>query len=222
MQTVKSITVQVRNNTPKDIVEKLRNEAAKNPVFSAICHVFAIRERTRQQVTMGTLRIVMSQEGFNFESVRYEECLRFLADLGLGRLDFAPNGKVRALKDIRTTLQSIGQAALNTSPNGKLENFRPRAVFTNLPAPTPTTPVIEAVKSSNGNGGKHVEEVVQKAKETQQQQTVAPKKVDSPRYSATLGVKFDGKMVSFDLPGGITAQELGVILADFRLKSIGK
>jgi len=109
-----------RNNT--QIVEALRAECARNPILSAVCHVFAIRERARQQVTIGSLVLRMAQEGYKYTKGDYQNVLRFFANLGIGTLEFNPNNKeVRALKNIRLTLQSIGRAAVTT--DNVLEKF---------------------------------------------------------------------------------------------------
>lgn len=97
---------------PKEISLRLREEANKNKVFHSICGIFALRERTRRQISIVNLIMVTRKEGFEFTRVQLEDVLKFLASLGIGRLDYAKKNRLRALKDIRVTLQSIGLAAL--------------------------------------------------------------------------------------------------------------
>lgn len=113
-----------------NLVDSLKDKASKSPAFSAMCTVFAIRERTRQQITMSSLIISMLREGFKYSRSEYEDALRFMSDLGLGTLVKDSKGKVRALKDIKTTLQSIGTAAIS---EGKLKNFHPKVNFMKIP-----------------------------------------------------------------------------------------
>lgn len=91
---------------------KLKQEATQDIAFSAVCHVFALRKRTRQQVTMHNLKMVMDKEGFKFSKQEYEKTLLKLGDLGLGTIQRDNKGRVKALKGITYTLQSIGRAAL--------------------------------------------------------------------------------------------------------------
>lgn len=92
----------------KSIAKMIKDRAENSKVFNAICHVFALRERTRQQVTIHSLSVTMQKEGFDFSRSDYMKELDFLASLNLGRIEKSRTGVIRALKDITVTLQSIG------------------------------------------------------------------------------------------------------------------
>lgn len=120
------------------IVDSLRAEASRNPAFNAVAHVFALRERTRGQVTVKALAWTMKKEGFTFPIEAYENIIRVLASLRLGTLDTTTKGKVRGLKNVTVTLQSIGLAAVSRSAS--LSKFKIKTAFTSLPATS--TPVV--------------------------------------------------------------------------------
>lgn len=113
--------------TQIQVVETLKKEIDSNPVVSDVLHVFAMRKRTRAVVTLHSLVQRMKNAGFNHERSEYITVLKVLANIGLGKLDVDSRGKVRALKDIKTTLQSIGQAAIQQADN--LVNFHQRNKF---------------------------------------------------------------------------------------------
>src|SRR4051812_39144764 len=80
---------------PSKLVMALKEEASENAVFHAMCKVFSKRERARQQITIVALKAVMKKHHFNFTRHELESELKFMAKLGLGHLDKAPNGKIR-------------------------------------------------------------------------------------------------------------------------------
>lgn len=175
-----------------NMVENLRKEAKNNPVFHTICKLFAARERARQQVTLSNLRLTTAKEGFNFTKQQHEQVLKFLASVGVGKLDIDTKGELRALKDIRFTLQSIGAAAIAKSEG--LDKFKMQAQFNSLP-----TKDTQEKKYSTAR---------------------APLKADvSGRYAAALVVRIDGQSVQFELPKGVTTKELGEILSTLYAKS---
>lgn len=128
-----------KNLNPKEVVQRLKNEAENNKVFKAVCHLFVNRERTRQQITMPTLRLAMAREGHYYDKEAYIAILKFMASLGLGTLDKDFSGDIRALKDIRFTLQSIGDAAL--SKGEMLQTFVPAPDFKDLPKEQTVVPL---------------------------------------------------------------------------------
>lgn len=117
--------------SPNEVTDKLRSEANKDPVFSAVAHVFAMRERARQQVTVRNLAFTMHKEGFKFNKEQLQRVLKFLAGLHLGRLETTSKGEITALKDIRITLQSIGLAAV--AKQDSLERLKTHNSFSRLP-----------------------------------------------------------------------------------------
>lgn len=172
------------------VVDALKERVKTDPLFNAIMHRFAIRERARNQVTLTNLRITMIKEGYsNFPVTKYQEALKFLASLGFGRLETNASGKVTALVDIRHTLQSIGQVASDMK-GAKLEGFTPANVYEPLQEPAGrVVPEVDAPKP------------------------VAPE-TPSADYPAVLQVTIDGKVVHFPLPRAISPAELGFLLAD--------
>lgn len=113
------------------LIMALRQEANKNAAFNAVCKVFAGRERSRQQITIVSLKAAMKKHGFDFTAGQYEDILKTLARAGIGHLDKSAKGRIRALKGIKVTLQSVGKAAL---ANGtQINNFRPQVKFMKVP-----------------------------------------------------------------------------------------
>ncbi len=115
----------------KQLIETLKTETSKDPVTSAVLHVFAARERARAQVTIPALVARMKEEGFLYAPGEYGKVLKLLASLGVGRLDTDSSGKVRALKDVKVTLQSIGMAALGQAT--VIEPISTRNKFQRIP-----------------------------------------------------------------------------------------
>ncbi len=175
---------------PKQIVENLRMEASVDLAFNAVCTVFALRERARQQVTINSLMITMLKEGFKFSRPQYEKVLQFLASQGIGYLDYDMKGRMRALKGIKVTLQSIGMAAL--SKKDGLDTFTLAPMFSKLPVNPPVAVPKKEVVESNGH-----------KKPTRAERS----------YPASLTVVFETETVSFIVPNGITSAQLGSLLS---------
>lgn len=125
------MNTQVEVKSPKDTVLALRERATKSPVFSALAHTFAMRERTRQQIVLTTLFNTMVKEGFNFKKSEYAKELEFLAFLGIGKIDRDGKERTRALKGIKVTLQSVGMAAISKQDTLAKAHFS--ATFAKLP-----------------------------------------------------------------------------------------
>lgn len=130
-------------STSDKLVIALREEANKNPVFNTICRVLASRYRTRQQITMQALKATMKKQGLEFTKQQYEDVLKFMARVGIGHLDKGPRGRIRALKGIKVTLQSVGKAAL--AGQDQLNNFKSQVKF----AKVPQTFQAKAIKSDS-------------------------------------------------------------------------
>lgn len=128
----------------KQLIETLKLETAKDPVTSAVLHMFAARERAREQVTIPALVNRMKEEGFLYAPGEYGRVLRLLAGLGVGRLDTDSSGKVRALKDVKVTLQSIGMAALGQGTT--IDQLAKRNRYQRIPIVTaaPIRPTVTA------------------------------------------------------------------------------
>ena len=99
-------------NNPAHVTEALRKAAQTNKTFHDICFVFAMRERTRFEVNVISLRLSMAQEGYELKVKDIEQALVFLASLGIGKLKYDDKKRLVGLVEIRWTLQSIGKAAL--------------------------------------------------------------------------------------------------------------
>ena len=67
--------------TNEQMIEALKVEVVKNPTFNAMCHVFALRRRTRSTIMVASLIQKMDKEGFNFDKASYIKTLQFLADV---------------------------------------------------------------------------------------------------------------------------------------------
>lgn len=121
----------VQIDPKQSVVQKLRERAEKSPVFTAMCSMFAMRERTRQQIVLNTLLAVMKNDTVKFSKEQLAEELKFMASIGLGTIQHDKKNRVYALKNIKTKLQSIGHAALSKTDH--LVKFTPQAKFSDLP-----------------------------------------------------------------------------------------
>ncbi len=168
-------------------IDKLRKEAKQNEVFRSVCMVFAERQRARSQVTMHNLITVMKHKGYNYSREELVQVLKFLAHLGLGKPEYSRRHKLRAIKDIKVTLQSIGQVAIDKAST--LSNWQSHIQYTKI-APWP--------------------------KEEKKEPQVVKDDVKSVslRYQAELIVRFSkDETTTFKLPAGISPKELGLLLS---------
>lgn len=131
-----------------EIVETIRAEVATNKVSNDVLIVFGARERTRSVITLRNLHLSMKSLGFKHNKAEYAKVLEFLAKLGLGYLDVDSKRRVRALKDIKVTLQSIGAVAFGAKAS--LTMLHKRNKFLNLvpklESPVKTAPTIQPAK----------------------------------------------------------------------------
>jgi hypothetical protein len=192
-------------NNPIVVTQALRDLKASNPVADALFTDWALRQRARANVTMHGLEQRMKADGFAFDKQEYGKVLKFLAGLGLGRLDTDHKGRVRALKDVKTTLQSIGLAACGEK--GAVVPFRQRNRFVKLvpkaAAPAEGTPVPATPKPQ-------IQPVPMRRRR--------PKVVGRILNSAPIGlqVTLNGKMVSFQLPKGLTGDQIAELVSKFQ------
>lgn len=178
-------TVMKSGGSSNELIDRLKDEAIRNKTFNAVAHIFAIRERARQQVSVVALAAAMKKQGFEFSRNEYEHVLKFMGSLGLGTLDKDSRGRVRALKGIKLTLQSIGLAAVGEKK--ELTKYSPAAKFSKIPGvpqtildKPPTTPKPTASKSV---------------------------------CKVTFTVTVDDKTVVFDIPEGVPKEDLGQFIA---------
>lgn len=111
-----------KNQIGQDITIKpgiatlLRDEADKNPVFKDLCHVLALRERSRNKLTVKSMVFSMQKEGFAYTAKDFQNVLLFLASVGIGVIEKDIHGNVRSLSKIKYVLQNLGMIALNKQP----------------------------------------------------------------------------------------------------------
>lgn len=113
--------------TTIEIVNALRTEAKTNKVANDVFTVWAMRERSRAEVTLNGLHQRMVREGFNYTKQDYAPFLRTMARLGVGRLETQGGTKVVAIKNVHWKLDSLGKAALGEI--GHVRSFRARNRF---------------------------------------------------------------------------------------------
>lgn len=185
-------TNQTKRPMTSEVHTKLMTEAARNPVFMAVAQGFAIRERTRNQITIHSLTQKMTKEGFNYKREDYIKVLYFLHGLGFGSLKLSSRGKLLALKNIETTLQSIGMAAINgkepLKKAAKTNKFKPLANKVDIK--------IEKEHSKTKTGKIGMEQL-------------------NKKYDAELVVHFEDEVVTFKLIKGITTQQIGSFMARY-------
>lgn len=128
----------------KSIVKAIADRAKSSDVFNAMCHVFALRERTRQQITVSSLTLKMEKEGFKYTAKDYARELQFLADLGLGKMELK-NGVPKVLSKITVNLQSIGKIAFGQAADLELNYIQKR----NMPAPKQQQTTVKAPTVNN-------------------------------------------------------------------------
>lgn len=186
------------------VIELLRNEAMINPVFNAVCHVFAVRQRTRYKVTIANLIATMKKEGFTFSKEQYIGVLKFLGTLGLGQLVLDSKKRVRALDHIKVTLQSIGQTSLGNIDKVKKQHQTKR--FSHL----------------IGDDSSPVKPIAEVAKELQvalpKEAFKAPKTASKAReaaYPTFLTVLIEGRLVAFPAQE-VKPDNLGEFLVKFK------
>ncbi len=170
------------------VIETLKSEASTNPAFNAVCHVFALRERARHQVTVQALHYRMLKEGFNYPKPKYEEIIKILGSLGFGQVKYNKRAEVIGLYEVKSTLQSIGKAALGG--DSKLKSYKQRHKFTDLP--------------------------LQSKKVTTKPESVTTKSQPPGRvYPVSLTVMINKKPVNFRIPTNISESEIKDLVETF-------
>lgn len=174
----------------QSLIESLKKEASKNEAANHVFSVWASRKRARSSVTVAALTARMVKEGFTHTPDQYESILKFLASTGLGTLETTPKGRVKGLKGIKMTLQSIGMAAVGKAP--KLASLKQRNRFTTLPV------VVEA-------------EVAKKAAQ--------PASGAVAGFPVAITVVINGKPVNFRIPKELDEREIADLVVRFRDKN---
>lgn len=171
------------------VVVGLKNEAAANPVARAVFEFWAARERSRRMVTIHALKQKMGKLGLTFTRDQYAEFLKKLAALNLGRIEQNSKGGVVALRDVRITLKSIGQAAIggaDTSISLKMTKVRNR--FANL----------EAVKA---------------APKDMKEAAMAAWNAPERKLSVKVAVAVKGKVFNIDIPKNASSADIADLIA---------
>lgn len=179
-------------------IETLRKECQANKVFDAVCHVFALRKRTRSRVSVLGLQQAMEAEGFGYTREDYRRVLAFLASQGIGTLQKSRQGTIRSLEGIDITLQSLGKAAV--TKEGELKPKAPKArKYSDIKA--------DAEKI-------HTQDFLLDPK---QKSIPKPLPIRKPSpYPSFLTVLIEGKPVVFTGPQDLTPETLADFLVDFR------
>lgn len=115
--------------TSQDVIETLRAQATSDPVTNAVLHMWALRKRSRNEVTINGLAAKMKKEGFKHGRDEYIPLLRLMSKLGLGKLQVNQKGRVTALKQVETTLQSLGRAVVDVKQPAALRRMKKKNHF---------------------------------------------------------------------------------------------
>jgi hypothetical protein len=183
-------------------IQTLKKEIKSNPAADAVFHLFAARQRARHQVTVRALFYKMSKEGFKFTKSDYAAVLKRVGQLGFGRIEYDRTGNVQALKDIKVTLQSLGEAVIRQeqvaiSAYNKRNRFTQLAssVAADLRAEQPKPPKLAVVKAP------------------EKQVVVYPYRSAST-VSITLTIA--GKPVILPIPGELSPEEIAALISHLR------
>lgn len=133
----------------REQVEILRNEVKLNPIASEVFHLLAMRIRPRHTLTVSAIYQKMLTEGFKHSKQEYVPIVKALAKAGIGVLDFNSRGRVRGIKDIKATLQSVGAAALGTGENFKPYNRKERKAIQRVSTPRVLKTLVKQVVPSH-------------------------------------------------------------------------
>lgn len=185
--------------TQNQAIETLKLKAATIPAVGAVLLQWSTRDRARNQVTLRALSQKMKREGYKHEPAEYALALKAMSEAGFGTLETDAKGKVKALKNIKVKLQSVGQSVLGT--DGSLKPFRPRNRFQTL-----NTKPVEATTAP-----KPPAQVVLKRRATDK-----IKVQKSPPVS--ILVIINGKDVVIPIPANMTAEDVGALVRNFQLK----
>lgn len=115
--------------TNKEMIDVLKIEADKNPATKAALQIFCLRKRPRSTLTLAGLEHKMKKAGYMYSKRDYEPLLRILEFVGVGTLDLY-NGRIKGLKNIKVTFQSIGKSVFGDQIN--VESRKQRNKFTDL------------------------------------------------------------------------------------------
>lgn len=123
----------------QEMINVLRSEAKSNPASNAAFCMLALRKRTRNTIGLSSLARRMKQEGFSYTRNDFIPMLKTIANLGLGQLDKTVRGRLKGIKNLKITMQSIGAAACGQQIS--LKSHSTRNKYDSLPI-EPFPPVV--------------------------------------------------------------------------------
>lgn len=172
----------------KQLIEALKSATSTNKCMEAVLIMWAHRERARHQVTVHALYQRMRAEGFTeYNAEEYRKVLGEIGKLGFGKIKYDKSGRVTALVELKTTLQSIGKAATGVESSFEIYNRR-------------------------NQYGKLANDVIDNASVSDVQKA-SPAVLST---SVVLTFILDGKPVNVSVPSGFTAEEVGRIVERFQ------
>ena len=121
----------VLNMSPANLGTALKEAASFSQLFSDVCTIFAMRERSRAKVTVNTLKRAVEEAKLLYSKEDCRKVLTILAKYGIGRPVKDARGQIKAIVDIKYTLQSIGLTAIGNE--GNLKPFHPRVKQVSVP-----------------------------------------------------------------------------------------
>lgn len=98
---------------PNKAIQTLKTLAATNKTANDVFHEMALRERTRNQITVRGLALRMARAGFKHDLAAYRMVIKAMADCGFGVAKYNKTGEIVGVHGIKTTLQSIGRAVID-------------------------------------------------------------------------------------------------------------
>lgn len=182
------------------VVEQLRSQTKSNKAFNAVCHIFALRERFRKQVTVQALQFKMRTEGFVYSKQDYENVIKFLGDLKLGVVRTNKKNKVMGIYDLKKPLRTIGRAALGEENELTKEEPKKEPVWQRNIYPSVLTVII---------GSKPVNVNLAASLTKEEVKTVIEKFADQAMAINTI---VNGKTVEMNLSKGVGSEEIASIV----------
>lgn len=221
--------------TTVEQISALRTEAARNPVAKDVFVMFASRARTRQTVNLVALERRMEAEGFKHTRAEYQAVLKFLANLGFGKLDLGSRGRIKGLKEVKVTVQSIG--AIACGQGIEIKHLSPRVRFGRLSD-------VEVIKAPPAKPWSKVKEARRLAAEAAatttlprpldavpaqvayEQRTGLPDRRRQPRPYQVLNAQLiltytlgSGKAISIPIPPDFSAADIAKLAEHFQVST---
>lgn len=199
--------------TQSQALATLKTKALTQPAIGAVLTAWALRERARRVVTLRSLTITMKREGFKHHAEDYAQALKAVSEAGFGTLDLDSKGRIRALKDIKVQLQSVGKSVLG---GDTVRAWRPRNRFGTLTTTpigmTPKAPEKQPkmVKAPETKTATHAKVILAR------RSTDKVRVEKSPPVS--ILVQINGKDVVIPVPANMTAEDVGALVRNFQVK----